>query len=265
NNGWSKNIKLDYRNTYMLYAKKNMMLEVFGTAFSADQAPELTFRHGWNNLPCLFEANTSLDAAMADYFNAAKDGDIITGYYRFAVFDNKQWVGSLETLIPGEGYMLYRQAREDVTVHFYPSVPASAPRKGGSAESVRANRSYSTVMPIVAALEDNGTVTCPDNAVLRAYAHDELVGEAQAVDGKWFLLVHAASGSELTFTVTDDKGEEQTASNVLNYGALSPTGTVRNPYLIRFGDSVLEKVVDNGILYIQRKGNVYDAQGAFVR
>ncbi|MBQ0137588.1 MAG: LamG domain-containing protein, partial [Bacteroidales bacterium] len=260
--GWSKNIKLNYRNIYMLKVKNNMVLEVRGTA--ADQVPELKFSHGWNNLPCLFEANTPIDAAMADYFNAAKDGDIITGYYQFAVFDNKQWVGSLETLIPGEGYMLYRQAKDDVTVHFYPSVPATAPRKGAIVESDAMqdnNRDYSTVMPIVATLESNEVAIHAGNAVLRAYAHNELVGEAKAVDGMWFLLVHAADGSELTFTVTDDKGEEYSASNVLNYGAFAPTGTVHNPYLIRFGESDLRKVMENGILYIHRNGNTYNAQG----
>ncbi len=268
--GWSNNIQLDYHNIYMLKVTADMMvLEVRGSA--ADKVPELTFGGGWNNLPCLFEANTPIDAAMADYFNAAKDGDIITGYYQFAVFDNKQWVGSLETLIPGEGYMLYRQSKDAVTVHFNPVAPASAPRKKVESEResdvLRASesRTYSTVMPIVATLEENQPVTCPDNAILRAYAHGELVGEAQAVDGMWFLLVHAAEGSELTFTVTDDKGEEQQAANMLHYGALAPTGTVRNPYLIHFGQSDLRKVIDHGILYIHRNGNVYDAQGALVK
>ena len=258
---WSNNIMLDYRNIYMMNVSSSMVLEVRGLA--TGQAPELTFHHGWNSLPCLFEANTPLDAAMADYFNAAKDGDIITGYYQFAVFDNKQWVGSLETLIPGEGYMLYRQDTKDVTVHFYPSVPATAPRKKVESDALRASesRSYSTAMPIVAALENNEVAIHSDNAVLRAYAHDELVGEAKAVDGMWFLLVHAADGSELTFTVTDDKGEEYSASNVLNYGAFAPTGTVHNPYLIRFGESDLRKVMENGILYIHRNGNTYNAQG----
>ncbi|MBQ0153930.1 MAG: hypothetical protein KBS70_03995 [Bacteroidales bacterium] len=269
-NGWSNNIQLDYHNIYMLKVTADMMvLEVRGSA--ADKVPELTFGGGWNNLPCLFEANTPIDAAMADYFNAANDGDIITGYYQFAVFDNKQWVGSLETLIPGEGYMLYRQSKDAVTVHFNPVAPASAPRKKVESEresdALRASesRTYSTVMPIVATLEENQPVTCPDDAILRAYAHDELVGEAQAVDGVWFLLVHAAEGSELTFTVTDDKGEEKQAANMLHYGALAPTGTISNPYLIRFGESDLRKVIDHGILYIHRNGNVYDAQGALVK
>lgn len=262
-NKWSKNMNLFNSNIYMLHVSRNMVLEVRGEA--ADKVPTLTIRHGWNNLPCLFEANTPLAAAMTDYFNAAKDGDIITGYYQFAIFDNKRWVGSLETLIPGEGYMLYRQDAKDVTVHFYPSAPATAPRKSTLVESESMNHSHSTAMPIVAALESNEVAIHSDNAVLRAYAHDELVGEAQAVDGMWFLLVHAADGSELTFTVTDDKGEEQPASNILNYGAFAPTGTVHNPYLIRFGDSDLRKVIENGILYIHRNGNVYDAQGALVK
>ena len=257
-NKWSNNIALDNSNIYMLRVSRDMVVEVRGLA--ADLVPELTFRHGWNNLPCLFEANTSLDAAMADYFNAAKDGDIITGYYQFAVFDNKQWVGSLESLVPGEGYMLYRQDAKDVTVHFHPVAPASAPRRDASVR----NRNYSTVMPIVAALEDKEAIY-PDDAILRAYAHDELVGEAQAVDGMWFMLVHATDGNELTFTVTDDKGKEQPASNILNYGSFTPTGTIHNPYLIRFGGSALEKVIHNDILYIHRNGHVYDAQGAFVK
>ncbi|MCQ2325018.1 MAG: LamG domain-containing protein [Paludibacteraceae bacterium] len=256
---WSNNIMLDYRNIYMMNVSSSMVLEVRGLA--TGQAPELTFRHGWNNLPCLFDANTPVDAAMADYFNAAKDGDIITGYYQFAVFDNKQWVGSLESLIPGEGYMLYRQATDNVTVHFYPSAPASAPRKKVESERGSESRTYSTAMPIVAALESNEVAINLDNAVLRAYAHDELVGEAKAVDGMWFLLVHAKDNAELTFTVTDDKGEEHSASNVLNYGAFAPTGTVHNPYLIRFGESDLRKVMEHGILYIHRNGNTYNAQG----
>ncbi|MBQ0136973.1 MAG: hypothetical protein KBS40_03095 [Bacteroidales bacterium] len=261
-NKWSNDIALNNNNIYMLRVSRDMVVEVRGLA--ADKVPELTFRHGWNNLPCLFEANTPLDNAMADYFNAAKNGDIITGYYQFAVFDNKQWVGSLESLVPGEGYMLYRQAKDDVTVHFYPA-PASAPRRDRmeSGTPLVNGRSYSTIMPIVAALEDNDA-TYPDDAILRAYAHDELVGEAQAVDGMWFMLVHATDGNELTFTVTDDKGKEQPASNILNYGSFTPTGTIHNPYLIRFGGSV-EKVIHNDILYIHRNGHVYDAQGAFVR
>ena len=164
-----------------------------------------------------------------------------------------------------KSYMLYRQAANPVTVHFHSS--ASAPISAVSAPDRMAFElhSVSTVMPVVAALESNETTTCPKDAILRAYAHDKLVGEAKAVNGIWFLLVHAADDSELTFTVTDDKGEEQPAANVLHYGAFTPTGTVRNPYLIRFGKSDLEKVIDNGILYIRRNGNIYDAQGALVK
>ena len=260
---------MDYHLTYMYYrneGKKNIVLEVEGGNISQDKRTVQLVR-GWNYLPYLLDYNENIDAALSDYYDEASEGDFVNGYTRFAIFDGEHWMGTLQTLYAGEGYMLLRKAQDTVNITYFSSDVHSAPARISShnEEEVRSRGNYATNMPIVAqVVADSATMI----ESLTAYANGQFAGEATPIvqaDGStlWFLSASAMEGSRLTFVVNEES-EGKESSTTIPYAAFAPAGDLRNPLLIRFDDAPQkpEKVMINGILYIRRNGKIYTAQGA---
>ncbi|MGB0525835.1 MAG: T9SS type A sorting domain-containing protein, partial [Flammeovirgaceae bacterium] len=68
----------------------------------------ITIKRGWNWIGFVSNQNLAVNEALSG-FNAT-DGDIIKSQYLLAVYDaNFGWIGNLDFLIPGEGYMLNAQ------------------------------------------------------------------------------------------------------------------------------------------------------------
>ncbi len=257
---------LPHKNIYMFYSAEHKTLAIEGQRLSTTKDYTLPLVAQWNHLPYLLDYNERVDAALSDYYNKAQEGDIINGYHEFAMFDGERWMGSLQAMRTGEGYMLYRTSPEPTTLTYYPKYPTyRAPKTQSdhpSALPTRGSVRPSTNMPIVAQVVAD-SLTTPRR--ITAYADGEFAGEARPVtmtDGTtlWFLSAQAEPGSTLTFVLNEDE-EQAVSSTSVRYEAFAPTGTIRHPLMLLFGNGQPMKVMENGILYIYREGKRYSSMG----
>lgn len=227
--GWwqGPTFKFDERNVYMAHVAKAGQLTVHGATIP-DTDRNVMLKRGWNYLPYLCEGTQTVEVALADYLNFAKPGDVVKSYTEFSMLNSKgQWIGSLTHMHPGKGYMLYRQNTEIVQMHYQDlPQPIAAPERITRATTDR----YSNNMPIVTTVEG-----AAEGDILRAYAGNELVGEAVAdAEGRFLMLTHAEEGSALRFEY-DNRVETKTAAETVVFrAAAASAGTVEQPMPLHF-------------------------------
>ncbi len=90
-------------NLYKLKVAEDGIFTIKGEVIDPTTRP-ISLVNNWNWIGFISIRNQSITQALGN-LNAA-DGDIIKGQSQFAVYDPLLgWIGSLSTLIPGEGYM----------------------------------------------------------------------------------------------------------------------------------------------------------------
>ena len=226
----------------------------------------------------------SVSDALADI--APASGDLVKSKTAFAVYDGAQWVGTLTRMTPGEGYMYQSHAASRFTFR-YPEVSAlqylRAPMRTNDPMVnvfTPVTDPYSGNMSIVARVM-NG-----DEAVhgveVGIFAGDECRGAAteehineNTTDGYWFLTVAGDESTQLTIKVYDPAtGETITVLQTLTYTDDATIGSLDEPYIIQLNVAEgveevqgnvqgikVQKVFEDGILYIERNGEKYDATG----
>ncbi len=259
-------------SSYRVKANRATTLSVEGTAVNCARTP-ININKGWTWVGYLPLQTMSVA-------NALKSKTA------FAVYDGAQWVGTLTRMTPGEGYMYQSHAPEGFTFH-YPEVSAlqylHAPmRTNDQMENVftPVTDPYSGNMSIIARVM-NG-----DKAVhgveVGVFAGDECRGAAteefssvNTTDGYWFLTVAGDEAAPLTIKVHDPAtGETITIQQTLTYTDDATLGSLDEPYIIQLNvaegiENVqgnvqgikVQKVFEDGILYIIRNGEKYDATG----
>ena len=274
-------------SSYRVKALRATTLSVEGTAINCAQTP-VFINKGWTWIGYLPLQTMSVADALADI--APASGDLVKSKTAFAVYDGAQWVGTLTRMTPGEGYMYQSHATEGFTFH-YPEVSAMqylhAPmRTNDQMASIFSpvTDPYSGNMSIIARVM-NG-----DEAVhgveVGVFAGDECRGAAtedgymvndQMVNdfGYWFLTVAGDEAAPLTIKVYDPAtGETITVQQTLTYTDDATLGSLDEPYIIQLNvadgiedvqgnvqDIKVQKVFEDGILYILRNGEKYDATG----
>ena len=270
-------------SSYRVKANRATTLSVEGTAVNCARTP-ININKGWTWVGYLPLQTMSVANALADI--APVSGDLVKSKTAFAVYDGAQWVGTLTRMTPGEGYMYQSHAPEGFTFH-YPEVSAlqylHAPmRTNDQMENVftPVTDPYSGNMSIIARVM-NG-----DKAVhgveVGVFAGDECRGAAteefssvNTTDGYWFLTVAGDEAAPLTIKVHDPAtGETITIQQTLTYTDDATLGSLDEPYIIQLNvaegiENVqgnvqgikVQKVFEDGILYIIRNGEKYDATG----
>ncbi|MBQ9427288.1 MAG: hypothetical protein IJU36_06625, partial [Paludibacteraceae bacterium] len=274
-------------SSYRVKANRATTLSVEGTAVNCAQTPVI-INKGWTWIGYLPLQTMSVSDALADI--APASGDLVKSKTAFAVYDGAQWVGTLTRMTPGEGYMYHSHATEGFTFH-YPEVSAlqylRAPmRTNDQRENVftPVTDPYSGNMSIIARVM-NGDEAVHDVEV-GIFAGDECRGAAtedgymvndQMVNdfGYWFLTVAGDEAAPLTIKVYDPATSETiTVQQTLTYTDDATLGSLDEPYIIQLNvaDGIeevqgnvqgvkVQKVFEDGILYILRNGEKYDATG----
>ena len=271
-------------SSYRVKARRATTLTVEGTAVNCARTP-IIINKGWTWIGYLPLQTMSVTDALADIEPVS--GDLVKSKTAFAVYDGAQWVGTLTRMTPGEGYMYQSHAVEGFTFR-YPEVSVlqalRAPmRTNGEMENIftPVTDPYSGNMSIVARLM-NGDEPVHDMEV-GIFAGEECRGAATEeklngndTDGFWFITVSGDEPAPLTIKVYNSATNETvTVQQTLSYTDDATLGTLDEPYIIQLnaitgiedmqGDNVqgdnVRKVFENGIMYIIRNGEKYDATG----
>ena len=262
----------NYKSVYMISTQQALTTTIEGKALTADERT-LTIRKGWNGIAYLLSEPMSVRDALADYYDKATVGDIIKSRTQFAVF-------SLQTLRPGQGYLLRRNGTGSVTMKFVKNAAASAPKRVKAVsdqQSAFSNPKASSNMTMIATIVHE-EMSKYENEKILVYVGDELAavaeplslsGELAGSSSLYFLTILSdAVGAPLRF-VTEDSTPlslEGRAGEGLFYTPDTHHGTMKAPVLLRPAEeSRPYKIIENNHVIIIRNNEKYDVTGKKTR
>lgn len=235
NNRWIGDaIQFTHEKVYHVYANNATRISIVGTELSREECV-MNIKQGWNQLPYLLDFSQPITHAMADFQvnDKASEGDIIKGIDSFAVLsEDYGWIGSLETLEPGNGYYLYHTGKE-TSFEFNENRTSSSDNIYNPSAKARRVQSADNNMIVIAAIAEDETL--PANAIVRAYSGDDCIGEVSPItlpDGttRYFVTVPETEQS-VQFVVDNADSEPQTVG-ALPYNGATCIGTIESPYIL---------------------------------
>jgi hypothetical protein len=243
-NGTLNGAGIDYKNMYMVKMAGNNTLALPGAPVNPE-ATAITLVAGWNWISYFPQMNMTVKEALAG-LNAAA-GDLIKSQTGFAVYDaNAGWVGNLESMRPGQGYM-YQTAK--ATSFNYPK-NSIITRSGSQAFSPANTYSLDDVPAslndaIASAYESNlsmiAKVVIASNDILESARLVAKVGnerrgvsEAKYVGDKklFFLPVYSNYGDETVTFVLENNGKEIPLREKIVFRSNAVFGTLDEPLVL---------------------------------
>ncbi|MEL6561502.1 MAG: LamG-like jellyroll fold domain-containing protein, partial [Bacteroidota bacterium] len=222
---------------YKIYVSEATTLKLSGVPFNPTQVA-VNVNSGWNYIGFVPQVKMTLDEALVGL--NPQEGDLIKTKTEFATFHQSVgWVGSLNEMKPGEGYMLHLDSAH-ATAFNYPEGSGLAAR----ATDIESNEEPIAIeireadhghnMSVIATLSE---MTLTDSQLLVAYSGTNAIGYAKPVtvleEQMFFLSVSAAHEEEISFKLYDQKTEEFTDINEkINYSENAIRGSVDQPELL---------------------------------
>ena len=218
---------------------------------------------GWNWLGYPVSQTMSVDEAFAT--TNAETLDVVVGQNGFAQFDGENWVGTLETMSPGMGYMYQSQSAKNVVYNTSIVSTASARYAAGISNSlplVLDIHKYGTIMPVVATINDaNGAALDNEDYQVVAFSGSECRGIGRVVKGRVMMNVYGNVNDHITFQVTDADGENSFVNDATLSFSETVVGDIFNPYIITINnksgigdvnyDGNIEVTVEGDMLHIK--------------
>ena len=253
---WSGDLsEIGMTSMYKLKANEDGLLQVIGMPVVSKDTP-ITIRKGWNWLGAATTA--ALSPAQAFGGLEPANGDVVKSQRDFSVYTNNRWVGSLETIVPGVGYLYSSEATTEKTFT-YPTVSTQGRQNAPRRASVTTNGSdiellESNMNVIVTVVDENGLQR--NDAVIRVSAYGQLRGEALApsYDSEYFLTVQGkADDTEMQLSVQLDGVTYNVGTIFYQQDALY--GSVNEPVVLVIGETTAIRPAfaanqsDNGHVY----------------
>lgn len=219
--------------------------------FAWNPATPIALNSGWNWLG--YPVDQTMSVAEAFATTAAETLDIVVGQNGFAQFDGEKWVGTLETMSPGMGYMYQSQSAKNVVYNTSIVSTASAkfaPGISTNSALVLDIHKYGVIMPVVATLTNtDGSQLDNEDYQVAAFCGSECRGVGRVVNGLVMMNVYGNVNDAITFHVTDANGETSFISDAsLNFSE-KVVGDIFNPYAITINNQ-------SGIAGVKYDGNI---------
>lgn len=202
------------------------------TDYAWNPATPIAIKAGWNWLGYPVAQTMSVDEAFAT--TAAERLDVVVGQKGFAQFDGEHWIGTLETMSPGLGYMY--QSASDKNIVYNTNIVSTAAAK--SVQGISTNlplaldiHKYGQIMPVVATIMDANGMS-EDNAdyQVAAFCGSECRGIGKVVSGLVMMNVYGNTGDNITFNITDRDGDTSFGNNASMSFSETVVGDIFNPY-----------------------------------
>ena len=164
---------------------------------------------GWNWIGYPLNQVMTVDEALT-YFTATT-GDYIIGQDGFAEYDGTEWVGTLEGLKPGQGYLF--KSATSAAITFNTNIVSNAVSQVGkhnyliNSPWAYDQYGYANMMPVTAELYINGTKADDGEYTVGAFAGDECRGVVQWKNGRLLISVYGDKNEEIRFVAVDNNSE----------------------------------------------------------
>ena len=253
---YSDNDSLSNTKMYAVQMAADRTLRIVGRRINPD-ATKVSLEPGWNWIGYYGLQLSSITDALAGM--SPEDGDFVKAQTGVAYYDSYGWEGSLATLIPGQGYVVFVADSTKSVAFSYPakSVASWAPGRtargadvssaamAGAAKATSRKRAddasvftpvdyhrYSSNMVLVAKVEMEGE---PLSGVeLGVFAGDECRSTVvTGDDGLACLLIPGDDDATLTFRVALSETLQGEAEETVDYKTDAVIGSRRDPFVIR--------------------------------
>ena len=230
---------LSVKHMYLVKTGAAHTLSLGGTPLRTLDERTVPLRPQWNYIAFLPTTNLTVAEAMAGY--EASEGDIVKDQTSFSMYSAAiGWLGSLEYMRPGAGYMLYRAAADSSQL-VYPLLSANTARTKAApaAREAGAAAPYPANMSVVAVVED-GLALQPGDRLLALAADGECRGVAQAVTHPergtllHFITIGGDARTALTFALERDGEIIAQAAERVDFVPDATWGSPSAPYTLHF-------------------------------
>ena len=264
NNQWMAsgnpvNMIVSAKKAYAIKVQKDCKTFLGGTAIKEKADRTINLKKGWNGIGYTPMVNLPIETALSDYYDQAEEGDVIKSHTEFAYFTKSgntgHWRGSLQTLKPGEGYMMLRRGSADATFT-YPFFEQTNHFSGAAAVPMRTALMAPSTMNISAVVEG---FDVEEGDRLVAYSDGEVVGTADLVtldDGGtmtrsslpatgFFLSIAGDSQKPIWFAIEREGETVASTKEIMSFQKNAVLGSPKAPTAIRF----IQDVYENGEWY----------------
>ncbi len=248
-------------NAYDIYLTGNQILSTDGSI--ADK----TFAKGWNWVSYPYEYSYPVTEIFAP--SKFAEGDVILSKSGgFVTLTDGVWEGTLSSLNPNEGYMIYSNNAQGFTL----SMPGRFTLEqgyfanNGAAQAAAIERSvwnyddsrFANTMAVIAKID----VDDCNSYTVGAFVGDECRGEGEFVNGKAYISVAGEMGEVVTFRLCDKwTGEFIDVTTELTFTDMA--GTAKAPVLMGVLDGTTG-IVDINAIDSDNIEAIYDAAGRAV-
>ena len=195
------------------------------------KVPKTTLVSGWNWISYPVTGTQTLQAALPA--SSVKVGDIIMGQSGFSTYTANGWVGTLSSLVPGNGYLYKSMDAKDIRFNNAGSQVrlrrSLAPKRNSFGLSYR---DYPNVMGIIAQLQVDGQIADPESFTVVAHSGDKCRGVSQTVGERFFLSLYGNGGETLNLCAIGDDGSGYRISNTFSF-ASDVQGTMSDPLVLQ--------------------------------
>lgn len=217
---------LSLTKAYKVAMNNATTLELNGTE---PGAVKISLDRGDNWLGYPLATSLSLNDALKDL--TATTGDVIQSQNSFAVYDGSKWVGSLQSMQPGKGY-IYTSVNN--TEFVYGSGLEANVSEIETAYEFNANKYPDTHNFIATLVDKNGSAQSAADYSVGVFAGNECRGASVVVGEKLFITVHGTKDSAdvLTFKLMANPAKtEQTSTTIATFSS-GVSGSLSNPFKI---------------------------------
>ncbi len=235
---------------YKMQLSTKTDFDLVGLALDTKNQPQI-MHPGYNWIGTLSSSVMSVAEAFAEL--APEPGDRVKSRTAFAEYSNKgYWEGTLESIVPGQGYIYRSMAAKEKTFH-YPSGTAATQRAARVERRASAISHFTPVDPylypdninIIAVVKKDGQER--DDAEIGAVINGECRGAISCNNGYYFLTVMGSSEEDserkMELRVYVD-GDEYTVDDTLPFFSDASYGSLDEPYVLNLDDATGINVVN---------------------
>ena len=229
-------------NESMYMANVGNAVTVTLTAPLADPSEHpITLNPGWNWIGFISPSEMTLGDALSGL--SPHNNDMLKSMTDAATFSGGVWSGTIENLVPSNGYMYYNRG-EAMTLTYPTAARAVVCHETVERYWATNVHEHATNLVMMATLDESQFAMADGNYEIGAFVDDECRGSARlqhAGDGYVaFIVVHGEVGETVHFRLYDvaDGVEEGVADEQIRYVPDAIMGSVEEPMVLHFRGSM---------------------------
>lgn len=240
-------------SAYKIKVSKTTTLNMSGVVTPPDEV-NLILAKGWNWIGYVPIANMEIADALKNH--APQENDMIKGLDAFATYTSGKWIGTLNTLNTGEGYMYYSGTETSFKYPYtrFTKVTENLVEEGKTVSVIPWQydpHKYADNMGLIADVVTEGSKALSGVYTIGAFCGDECRGVGEYVGDKLFITIHGNCEDVISFKAIENAmGEEYVISEVTHMA--ENLGTMQSPYLLH-----IEKTTDINGTAAKEDYNIY--------